>query len=319
MKSLIALLTLLVTTFHSAPPEALTPVPASRPEPSPISQTTTPSVPKPPPVPTVAPEEAGRVAVLIYHHLATPEEAPEAPGTISPQRLESHLKMLRDEGYHLITAAEFASFLDGQLVVPERSVFITLDDGYASNYYHGFPLFQKYKAPVLIFPIMKYFESEGKGAWHLHLTQEQAAEMLSSGLVSFGSHTYDGHVMLPTDAKGEKKESFLSARRWLPAEGRQETEAEAEARVRADLERSAAALRTLGIKDDFLHFALPYGYGAERADLLRSVGFRYIYLVEDKELNLSAQTKLIHRLDGGNPWATADWLKARLERLFSNS
>lgn len=266
------------------------------------------------------PGEAGRVAVIIYHHLAPPSERPEEPGVITPERFESHLEMLRAEGYYLASAGEFGAFLDGRIALPDRSVLITFDDGYASNYHLGLPLLQKYKAPALVFPVMKYFDSDGKGAYSPHLTREHAAAMLASGLVSFGSHTYDGHHLVPANADGSESGPFLTTRMWLASEGRPETEEEFQARVRADLDRSAATLRSIGVKDEHLHFAAPWGLGAhERADLLRALGFRYIYTVDDTELNYGGQAGLVHRLDGGNPKVDADLLKARLAELFATT
>lgn len=268
----------------------------------------------------LVPGEAGRVAVLIYHHLAPLSERPEEQGVITPERLESHLQMLRDEGYNLITAAAFGAYLDGRQALPDRSVLITFDDGYASNYHLGLTLLKKFQAPALIFPVMKYFETEGKGAYSPHLTREHARELLESGLVTFGSHSYDGHGRVPTGPDGSEEEPFLVARMWLADEGRLETEAEFQSRIREDLERSLAMLRSLGVKEEALHFALPFGLGAhERADLLRSLGFRYIHTVDDTELNYAGQEGLIHRMDAGNPRMDAEVLKARLEALFGRA
>ncbi|MFZ5826828.1 MAG: polysaccharide deacetylase family protein [Bacillota bacterium] len=261
--------------------------------------------------------EAGRVAVLIYHHLAPPAEMAEEPGVITPERFESHLQMLRTEGYHLISADEFAAYLDGRQVVSDRSVLITFDDGYASNYHIGLPLLQKYQAPALIFPVMKYFDTDGKGAYSPHLTREHAKAMLDSGLVAFGSHSYDGHGYVPTGPDGSERGPFLTTRMWLAAEQRLETEEEFQARVKADSERSVETLRSLGVNGEALHFALPFGLGAhERAEMLRSLSFRYIYTVDDTELNHAGQEGMIHRLDAGNPSMSPERLKQRLEELF---
>ncbi len=294
MKLLIAMMTFLATLANSAAQPVAIPVGTD-----------------------LAPGEAGRVAVLIYHHLAQPEEMAEEQGVITPERFESHLAMLRAEGYNLITADAFGAFLDGRQALPDRSVLITFDDGYASNFHYGLPLLQQYQAPALIFPVLKYFDTDGKGAYSPHLTREQAAAMLASGLVSFGSHTYDGHGIVAADADGSERGAFLTTRMWLSAEGRQETEEEFQTRVRADAEKAVATLRSIGVTGSRLHFAAPYGLGAhEHADLLRSTGFSYIYTVDDTELNTAGQTGLIHRLDGGNPRMSPEALKARLEELF---
>lgn len=294
MKVLIAMMTFLATLAHSAPqPVAI------------------------PPGSDLAPGEAGRVVVLMYHHLAPPDERTEEQGVITPERFESHLAMLRAEGYNLINAADFGAFLDGAIALPDRSVLITFDDGYASNYHHGLPLLQKYRAPALIFPVLKYFDTEGKGAYSPHLTREQAATMLASGLVTFGSHTYDGHGIVSANADGSVTGPFLTTKMWLPEQGRQETDEEFLARLRADGEKAVTTLHSLGVTDPWLHFAAPYGFGAhEHAWLFRSLGFTYIYTIDDAKPNQAGQTDLVYRVDGGNPHMSAEALKARLAQLF---
>lgn len=259
----------------------------------------------------------GRVAVLMYHHLAEPSERPEQPGVITPERFDSHLQMLRSEGYNLVTAEAFAAFLDGEQNLPDHSVLLTFDDGYESNYRYGFPLLQKYQAPAIIFPVMKYFAASGKGAPIPHLTLAQAREMHASGLVTFGAHTYDGHAMVPTGPEGLYRGPWLNTRAWRADEGRVETEEEYRTRVRADLEWSARTLRELGVKGEGLQFALPYGVGDETVtELLHATGFRYIYSIDDSQVNRLGQAAPVYRIDAGHPEMSPDKLQQRLQEAL---
>lgn len=264
-----------------------------------------------------APAANGRVAVLMYHHLAPPSERPEEPGVITPARFESHLQTLLAEGYRFISAADFAAYLDGQQQLPDRSVLITFDDGYASNYTLGFPLLRKYGAPAIIFPVMKFFETDGKGAWSPHLVKAHARELIDSGLVTLGGHSYDGHGFLPASPDGAQKEPWLATRSWLPQQNRAETAAEYTARIRADLERTRDLLREVGVKEEPLHFALPNGASTpEELEVLRGLGFRYIYSTDDSQVNRPG-VSLVYRLDAGSPHASPEWLKERLGALLT--
>jgi len=258
----------------------------------------------------------GSVAVLMYHHLATPEERPEEPGVITPERFESHLSMLREDGYRLISASEFAAFRTGRLRLSGRSILITLDDGYESNYTLGFPILQEYRAPAIIFPVMKFFDTDGKGAWSPHLVGAQAIEMIASGWIEFGGHSYDGHGMVRVDA-GVRHGPFLSSRAWLPAEGRSETELEYRSRVRADLRLAFESLRAIGVMEQELHWALPNGASSPGyLEELAALGFRFVYSTDDRHVNTPGDG-LIHRLDAGSPHVTPEWLQNRLETLFA--
>ncbi len=269
------------------------------------------------PKPAAPAEPNGRVAVLMYHHLAPPSERPEEPGVITPERFESHLQMLLGEGYRPVSAADFGAYLDGKKRLPDKSVLVTFDDGYASNYTLGFPLLRKYGVPAIIFPVMKFFETDGKGAWSPHLTKAQAEEMIGSGLVTLGGHSYDGHGQVPVSADGKQTGPWLATRAWLPDKGRAETVEEYKARVRTDLERVRDLLRSVGVKEEALHFALPNGASTpEELEILRSLGFRFIYSTDDSAVNAPGVTQ-IHRLDAGSPHASPEWLSTKLKTLFA--
>jgi len=266
--------------------------------------------------PVVPPPPNSRVAVLMYHHLAPPTERPEEPGVITPERFESHLQMLRAEGYRLISASQFADYMERRLSLPGRSVLLTFDDGYESNYTLGYPLLRKYSAPALIFPVMKFFDADGKGAWSPHLAPAEAREMLASGLVSFGGHSYDGHSTVATGPDGKQTEPWLIGRAWLKEQGRAETSAEYRQRIHGDLSRAASLLRSIGVTDEALHFSLPNGASTpEEMAELKSLGFRFIYSIDSSRLNDPA-VMTIHRIDAGGPHASADWLKDRLDKLY---
>lgn len=261
----------------------------------------------------------GRVAVLMYHHLAPPSERHEEPGVITPERFESHLQLLLAEGYRPVSAQDFGDYLEGRKQLADRSVLITFDDGYASNYTLGYPLLRKYGVPAIIFPVMKFFETDGKGAWSPHLVKAHAEEMIASGLVTLGGHSYDGHGSVPASADGKQKGPWLTTRAWLAEQQRAESPDEYKARIRADLERTREVLGAVGVKAESLHFALPNGASTpEELEILRRLGFRYIYSTDDSRINTPG-VSLIYRLDAGSPHADPEWLKQKLKSLFEGS
>ena len=197
------------------------------------------------------------------------------------------------------------------------AVLLTFDDGYESNYTQAFPLMRKYRAPGLIFPLMKYFDPWHEGSWSPHLNERQVREMLSSGLVAFGGHTFDGHGTVPAGPDGKNRGPWLATPAWMIMAGRPETEAEYRGRIRADLDRTASMLRKLGVKEERLHFALPNGaYSPEALEELRAAGFRYIYTTDESQVN-RAGTALLYRVDAGSPHADVNRLREKLRTLFA--
>ena len=74
--------------------------------------------------------------VLQYHHVSN--DTP-ASTSVSPERFEQHLNWLADNGYHVMPLSEIVRLLQERKPLPERSVAITLDDGYSNNYSEAYP------------------------------------------------------------------------------------------------------------------------------------------------------------------------------------
>lgn len=260
-----------------------------------------------------------RVAILIYHHINGESDDPEA-GSISPSQFESHLRMLKEEGYHLLTLREFEAYMAGLLTPPDRSVLLTFDDGYMSVYDRAFPLLRKYQAPAVIFPVMKYYHTQGHGAWNLHLVYWQTQVMLESGLIDVGGHSYDGHGYVPTGEGGLEAGPFLTTRMWLEEAHRLETEAEYRDRIRHDLRQMLDVMAELGLSRlERNHFASPFGkFSPILMEELKSLGVEYVYTTDESAVNDRATDRYaLYRLDAGSPRMTAGRLREALERQFA--
>ena len=122
------------------------------------------------------------VPVLVYHVLN-----PTIPGsmTITPDRFESQIRWLKDNGYTVIPLKKLVSYLQGENVsLPAKPVVITADDGWESDYTYMYPIVRKYNVPVTLF-IYPGAISEGKHA----LTWDQLKELMRSGLFDIQAHT----------------------------------------------------------------------------------------------------------------------------------
>src|SRR5690606_2914016 len=81
-----------------------------------------------------------QVIVLMYHHI-DPSESNSV--IISPEQFESHMQMLRDKGYQVISMDQFMAFNSHEEEVPANAVLITFDDGYESFYTYAAPTLEK--------------------------------------------------------------------------------------------------------------------------------------------------------------------------------
>lgn len=132
--------------------------------------------------------KTNKVTILMYHHLTTDPSQLNSV-TITPEKFEEDVKYLVDNGYNIILPRELTA--GG---VPKKTVCITFDDGYKSNYELAYPILQKYNVKAEISIVVHSIENNDN-----FLSWDQCREMEASGLVEIGSHTYHCHN---TDTKG---------------------------------------------------------------------------------------------------------------------
>jgi biofilm PGA synthesis lipoprotein PgaB len=186
--------------------------------------------------------------------------------------------------------------------LPPESVVLTFDDGYESFYTRVYPELQAYKVPATVFVIVRpTAHSETASPALPHLKWEQLAEMLASGLVTVGPHTYDQHlfVQLPDG----KKAPALVARILLTVPNRGETVEEYETRVLGDFAEANRLLEEhLGVRSEY--FAFPYGrYDSGLIRLSRLSGYRFLFTTRPVLVTRTTDPLSIPRFGtGGQVW-----------------
>lgn len=88
------------------------------------------------------------VPVLSYHKFS---EDKFDKMTVTAAAFEAQMKLLKDKGYRVITIDQLFEFLDLNGQIPERSVLITIDDGWRSTYDIALPILRKYGYPATLF------------------------------------------------------------------------------------------------------------------------------------------------------------------------
>jgi peptidoglycan/xylan/chitin deacetylase (PgdA/CDA1 family) len=82
-----------------------------------------------------------RLPCFTYHHVDPKLKNSIA---ITPATFEAQLKVLKDGGYHTITARQLAEYHSKGTPLPEKPVMITFDDGWKNQFQHAAPLLKKY-------------------------------------------------------------------------------------------------------------------------------------------------------------------------------
>ena len=206
---------------------------------------------------------AGRetVTVLMYHNFSPEEAHCEGAWTMQPDKLREDLQWLAEHGYETVLPRELAAQQrDDGSPLPEKMVMLTFDDGYESNFTYAYPILQEYGAKAAVALIVSRIDAD-EG----FLTWNECREMEQSGLIEFGSHTYDHHI----------REEVNGVERL-----KGETQLAYEQRIGGDLDESIRILqRELGHAPTY--FAYPLGKVEPWADeLLRE---RFAVTVTSKE------------------------------------
>ena len=186
--------------------------------------------------------------VLTFHGI---EPSPQSPFAISPGRLQAELTLLRVAGYHSIGGARFLAWLRGRATLPPKAVLITFDDGLAATWRYADPILA-----ALDFRAVGFLLTGHVDPGSFYLTSAELQRMAADGRWSFGAHTAHGHTHVST-GPGGAQEAFLVGRRWLPALGRVETDAEFARRIRVDTRQSLRWFAAQGLPRPAL-FAYPF-------------------------------------------------------------
>jgi peptidoglycan/xylan/chitin deacetylase (PgdA/CDA1 family) len=134
----------------------------------------------------------GRAVVLCYHAIGE-----SWPASVSPDRLEQHVRILLQRGFEPVTFTELATVPSAQ-----KRFAVTFDDAYASVRERAFPVLQELDVPGTVFAVTSFADSGGVLDWpgllesgvdedpapRRSLTWSQLAELADHGW-EIGSHT----------------------------------------------------------------------------------------------------------------------------------
>lgn len=147
--------------------------------------------------PDYTPQHSGnrlRVPILMYHYVGNnpnPSDKQRDALSISPDRFESQMKYLKENGYTTTSLDTLFAALKKTASLPEKVAILTFDDGYIDFYFNAYPILKKDRLSATL------FIPTGLVGQPAYLNWSQIKEMYSSGLVNFGAHTVN-HPYLPS-------------------------------------------------------------------------------------------------------------------------
>ena len=101
--------------------------------------------------------EESNITVLMYHRIGDDRY----PSTnISQELFEKHIEYLVEENINVLPITELSKYLNKEISLTNKTVFITIDDAYRSFFQNGFPILKKNKLPFSIFVSANYVSNE---------------------------------------------------------------------------------------------------------------------------------------------------------------
>ncbi len=228
------------------------------------------------------------VTVLIYHRFGE-DEYPTT--NVSVAKFKEQMAWLESADYNVISLSELVAGLQEGGDFPEKSVVITVDDGYRSTYTEAWPVLKSYGYPFTVFIYVRATEQEYGNI----LSWEEIREMKDGG-VSFQNHSWSHPHLIDRPGGMDEKEY----RQW----------------IRQDFKKGADTMEArLGERSEFL--ALPYGeYNSIVLEEARSSGYKAILTQDPGSVSRDTSPFLIPR-DAilGDDWSTMEHFRKVLERV----
>jgi biofilm PGA synthesis lipoprotein PgaB len=229
----------------------------------------------------------GELTVLSYHEIADAADALSPDYAVTPTHFLRQMDWLRNHGYRFVSVDDVLASREGRRPLPEKAILVTFDDGYRSVYTHAWPVLRMFRIPAVVNVIGSWLEAKDEidydGRAHPRsavIDWKALKEMVDSGLVEVGSHSFDLHHGILGNPQGNL-EPAGTTRQWLPNEKRYETEKVYRRRVQADLERNSDLIRRRFGRAPRV-IAWPYGrYNAVTRDVALGLGMRIGLTLDD--------------------------------------
>ena len=163
---------------------------------------------------SVASAKEHHFLVLNYHDIVGAEGAkpPFNSMDVSVDHLEEQLAWLKKNGYQIVGVQNVLDAAAGKDALPDKAVLLTFDDGYQSFYTRVFPILKKHHYPATVSLVGAWMDGNlatYDGTKPL-LNWDQVREMVQSGLVEIGSHSYDLHKGIPANPQGNTQAAAVT-------------------------------------------------------------------------------------------------------------
>jgi peptidoglycan/xylan/chitin deacetylase (PgdA/CDA1 family) len=150
--------------------------------------------------------------ILMYHSISSSS----GPTSISASTFKAQMETLYELGFSVIPFCSFNAWHAGEAILPERSVVLTFDDGFADFAESAFPILKTYNYPATVFlPTGKIGQTEDwpgtdSGQARPLMSWSQVIDLADEN-VDFGGHSVN-HADLTKLSKAELEREVRECR-----------------------------------------------------------------------------------------------------------
>lgn len=147
------------------------------------------------------------VPVLMYHII---DDANSSAISVSEQLFADHIRFLQAEGYRTLSLQEYVGLLTADAPPPERSVFLTFDDGYVDVIERAAPVLREAGFNATVFVLTHYcgeLNWWNRKACYLkrHMSWAQVRQWVDWGF-DVGAHTCEHQCLTKLDRDSVRRE-----------------------------------------------------------------------------------------------------------------
>jgi peptidoglycan/xylan/chitin deacetylase (PgdA/CDA1 family) len=132
-------------------------------------------IPPPYPIGRVKADGYQLVPILCYHDFG---KKSRGPIQLTAKEFQEQMEYLKNNEFKVITLESFFNFINMQEGLPEKSVVITIDDGWRFVYTIAYPILKRYGFPATLFIYTDFISNHSPAA----LTWEMIKEMSENGI-----------------------------------------------------------------------------------------------------------------------------------------
>jgi peptidoglycan/xylan/chitin deacetylase (PgdA/CDA1 family) len=245
--------------------------------PTPVGTVASASTTKAAPAASFTVDARTTVPILMYHQikeLTASATQDDLAWTVTPAALDAQLGYLSEKGYTTISLDQLLDGFSGKAGLPAKSIVITFDDGWKTQYTVALPLLKKYKQTATFYVVSTYM---GYGAY---FDWDMTKALKDAGMTIAG-HTLDHSDLVKTNATQLDKQ----------------------------LQDSKAAIeKNLGITVN--HFAYPFGsYNDTVVAAVRRAGYRSATTINPVPVRGPVSAFLLPRMHATYKQTLAEFIK----------